>query len=139
MQEASNIDKKKTEEIKKKFWESPKTIEQSTKTRNGKITKLVKIPFNAPVKNLLIICLTLVVVACLAVVYSLKSGYAMPGFKEQDKKDIEKMFETQSDKFDILLTLTKSNAGSIKGNTEAIKEINTSIDRLHPIPEEDSD
>jgi hypothetical protein len=117
--------------------EEAKTTEEkkeakNTTQHNGKLTRIVKIPFTANWKNLLIICLFLVSIALLAVVYSIKSGNPIPGFTKQDKAELQRMFHEQNTKFETLLI-------AVKANCEGIKELNSAIDRLHPLDEKEKD
>ena len=100
---------------------------KETIARNGQKTRVIKAVSKMPILHLLILAICFIV-------YIVASSYV-----ELSKEDVAKIentvenkidekFSDNGKKFDALLT-------AVKGNTEAIKEINESINRLHPLSE----
>ena len=113
----------------------PKTIEERTKMRNGRISKSTKwytrlITYVGRMKtvNLLLICLSVVAIVFMLTDSnrSLKSLWNGENGSKGMKHDVEEMFVERDEKFDILIV-------AIRANAEAIKELNQAVDKLHPL------
>ena len=110
----------------------PNSQEKETKetiARNGQKTRIIKAVSKMPILHLIIL-------AVCFIVYIVASSYV-----ELSKEDVAKIensvenkidekFKGNDTKFEAILT-------AIKANSDAIHELNQTINRLHPIPEED--
>ncbi len=104
---------------------------KETVCRNGQKTRMIKAVSKMPILHLLVLAVCFIIYI-IATSYVELSKEDVAKIENTVENKIDEKFADNDKKFDVLLT-------AVKANCEAIKDLNHTIDRLHPISEPEGD